>query len=84
MGAIFWAITTPWDADGDNVVDPNDMCPDSDLSPTVVVNGLEDSGVENRLYADGCTLADLVNGLAAVSRNHGQFVNAVAHLAKLG
>jgi len=76
-----WAITTPWDADGDNVVDPNDVCPDSDLSPTVVVMGMRDSGVENVLYADGCTLADLVNGLAAVSRNHGQFTSAVAHLA---
>ena len=76
-----WAITTPWDADGDNVVDPNDICPDSDLSPTVVVKGLRDSGVENVVYGDGCTLADLVNGLAALSRNHGQFVSAVAHLA---
>lgn len=76
-----WAITTPWDADGDNVIDPNDLCPDSDLGPTVIVKGVEDSGVENVLYANGCTLADLVNGLAAASRNHGQFVSAVAYLA---
>jgi len=76
-----WAITTPWDADGDNVIDPNDLCPDSDLSPTVIVKGQRDSGVENVLYDDGCTLADLVNGLAAISGNHGQFVSAVARLA---
>jgi hypothetical protein len=76
-----WAITAPWDLDGDNVVDPKDLCPESDLSPTVVVKGRVDSGVANVLYADGCSLADLVNGLAGISRNHGQFVSAVAHLA---
>jgi hypothetical protein len=76
-----WAITTPWDTDGDNVIDPNDLCPNSDLSPTVMVKGVRDSGVENVLFEDGCTLADLVHGLAALSRNHGQFMSALTHLA---
>lgn len=31
-----WAVTTPWDLDNDNVIDPNDICPVSDLSPTVI------------------------------------------------
>jgi len=75
-----WAITAPWDHDGDNVIDPNDVCPNSNLSETVIVNGLIDSGVWNVLYDDGCTLGDLVNGLAEVALNHGLFVKSVGVL----
>ncbi len=46
------------DDDGDSVFNELDACPASDLSQTVVIGG-EDSGVENDLLADGCTIADL-------------------------
>ena len=49
------------DLDGDGVCGDVDDCPDSDLSPTVVING-RDTGIENQVLANGCTIADLVNG----------------------
>ena len=39
-----------------------------------------DTGVPNRLFANGCTSADLIARLAAAASNHGGFVSAVAHL----
>ncbi|MGW4801587.1 hypothetical protein ACWEPC_55140, partial [Nonomuraea sp. NPDC004297] len=38
---------------------PADACPGSDLSPRVVVKGV-DSGVRNRYRSDGCTVEDLI------------------------
>jgi hypothetical protein len=70
------------DSDSDQILDIADVCIPSDINPTVVVKGIVDSGVDNTLYKNGCTLADLVNGLAAVAENHGEFVEAVAHLAQ--
>jgi hypothetical protein len=74
------AVVNPLpDADGDGVFDGLDQCPASNLDPTVVVGGC-DSGVGNVLAAPGCTISDLVAGLAAGARNHGAFVSRVAHL----
>ena len=53
------------DDDNDGVDDIDDACPFSDLSPTVVI-GECDSGVENPLTADGCTVADLIAELEPV------------------
>ena len=69
------------DSDGDGVGDNADQNDDSDLSPTVWING-NDSGVDNPLFEDGRTLADMV-GTASVSckeeaRNHGQYVSCMA------
>ena len=50
----------PSDADGDGVSDADDPFPNSDLGPTVVVNGC-DSGVTNGPPSNGATIADLVN-----------------------
>jgi len=62
------------DSDGDGFCDPDapsngpsgcigtDNCPDSDLSATIIIDGI-DTGVENELLADGCTLADLIDTL---------------------
>jgi hypothetical protein len=41
------------------VVGADDACPNSDLSPTVVINGC-DSGVPNTLLSNGCSISDLV------------------------
>ncbi len=47
------------DLDGDGVCGDVDDCPDSDLSPTVVINGI-DTGIENQVLDNGCTIADLI------------------------
>ena len=67
------------DTDGDGIPDDEDACPTSDLSATVVIDGC-DSGVDNSLGADGCTVSDLIGECAQGVRNHGQFVRCVSHL----
>ncbi len=62
------------DSDGDGVPNADDACPASDLGATVVIDGC-DSGVGNLLFADGCTITDLVLGCADGAGNHGQFVS---------
>lgn len=47
------------DDDQDGVPNDEDECPDSDLSATVVIDGCN-SGAENDLFTDGCTISDLV------------------------
>jgi hypothetical protein len=69
------------DTDGDGIPDDEDACPFSDLSNTVVIDGC-DSGVENVLLDDGCTIADLIWQCADGAKNHGQFVSAVSHVLK--
>lgn len=70
------------DTDGDGFGDNSDACVNSDLSPTVVIDGI-DTGVTNDLLDDGCTISDLIDIANLVSSNHGQFVSAVAHLTNL-
>lgn len=63
------------DSDGDGVPDESDACVDSDLSPTVVIGGC-DSGVENVLLAEGCTIADSHREIIERSRSRRQYVIA--------
>lgn len=69
------------DADQDGVGDNADPVDDSDLSPTVSING-NDSGVANGFIAEGVTLADYIRLVAGQcadgARNHGQYVSCVA------
>jgi len=44
-----------------------------------VIDG-EDTGVPNTLFANGCTIADLVSDIEGGAKNHGGFVSGVAHL----
>ena len=46
------------DTDGDEVP-ADDTCPNSDLNPNVVIDGC-DSGVDNYLLNDGCTILDRI------------------------
>jgi hypothetical protein len=68
------------DTDGDGVLDDVDACQGSDLNATVVIDSC-DSGVENTLFGNGCTISDLIDGLAEGASNHGEFVSAVSKLA---
>jgi len=65
------------DSDGDGVMDSEDMNIYSDLNPTVVFEGC-DSGVANTQFANGCTIADLVNACADDAVDHGRFSSCVA------
>lgn len=66
------------DPDLDGVASEIDCEPNSDFSPTIVIEGC-DSGVPNPFSTDGCTLADQLAHIAASARNHGAFVSGVAH-----
>ena len=70
------------DGDGDQVPDDDDDCPNSDLSPEIVIDDC-DTGVENELLEDGCTMADLIAQCADGVSDHGAFVRCVAHLTNL-
>ncbi|MCB1691268.1 MAG: hypothetical protein KDI19_00815 [Pseudomonadales bacterium] len=48
------------DEDGDGVADNQDSCLGSDMSVTVFIDE-RDSGVENKLLDEGCTLSDLID-----------------------
>ncbi len=74
----FLVGSVPPDSDGDGVRDDEDVCPDSDTSRTVVIDGC-DSGVPNLLNVDdqGCSISDLLANCAD-ARNHGQYVRCVA------
>jgi hypothetical protein len=74
------------DGDGDGVPDSLDLCPDSDLRPTVWIGGC-DSSVSNDIDGalvdeDGCSLADYLahqlTTAATGARNHGRFVSTMA------
>lgn len=69
------------DMDGDGWVDACDVCPDSDLSRTIVI-GQCDTGVANGPGGDdGCTMADDLAVCRESARNHGQFVTCVVKLS---
>ena len=79
FGDVFFTLDGSDDSDGDGIPDDEDACPDSNLSETVVIDFC-DSGVENQLSDDGCTIADLIDECAANANNHGRFVRCVAKL----
>ncbi|HEY8960965.1 MAG TPA: hypothetical protein VIM57_02095 [Luteolibacter sp.] len=69
------------DTDGDGIPDVLDHCVNSILTPTVVIGNV-DTGVENVVDDDGCSIADLLEELEPENgyRNHGQFVSNAAKL----
>lgn len=73
----------PVDTDGDGVADDVDECLTSDLSASVIINGV-DTGIQNTAANPaGCTFADLVEEMIetclADAKNHGRFVRCVSH-----
>jgi hypothetical protein len=85
IGDIIIRAAAPLDSDNDGVPHGDDACPESNLSPTVTIDGC-DSGVENRLldnsslFGNGCTISDLITNCAEEASNHGKFVSCVTHL----
>jgi alpha-tubulin suppressor-like RCC1 family protein len=70
------------DEDGDGVPNDLDRCPASDLSATLVIDSC-DSGVNNVLFEDGCTIADGIAACTVGAPNHGAFVSCVADSANV-
>lgn len=68
------------DGDGDGVLDGDDICPDSDVGETLVIDKC-DTGVANEVSDEGCTRSDMVAHCGTEAPNHGQFVQCVALLA---
>ena len=64
------------DADADSIPDDVDCEPHSDMRDTVILGGI-DSGAPNYIFAGGCTTTDNILRIAAASKNHGEFVDAV-------
>jgi pimeloyl-ACP methyl ester carboxylesterase len=82
VGAATFAVTVsklPGDRDGDGVPDATDACPNSNLSPTVVL-GTCDSGARNPVNAAGCTVFDQVARCSLGVRSHAEFVSLVSQL----
>jgi hypothetical protein len=74
-------VNVPTDDDGDGVNNPDDACPNTNLEDAVSVFGVN-SGVENFVFGNGCSLSDIVTAELAEcadSGNHGKFVSCTAH-----
>ena len=67
------------DADADGVVDDEDCNPNSDTRATIVLGGI-DTGVPNTLFANGCTMSDLLGTLRSSASSRGAYVDAVSAL----
>ena len=71
------------DSDGDGIQDADDQCPTSDLSSTVLINGVNTGIANTGANPAGCTFADIVQEMIDTclddAKNHGQFVSCVSH-----
>ncbi|RKZ44248.1 MAG: hypothetical protein DRR16_20960 [Candidatus Parabeggiatoa sp. nov. 3] len=67
------------DSDDDGIPDDEDECEESNLESTIIIDEC-DSNVENTLFANGCSISDLVSNCADGSKNQGQFVSCVSKL----
>jgi len=81
--AIHAQVPPVIDTDGDGVEDAIDQCPTSDLSATVMINGINTGIANTGANPAGCTFADLVEEMIDTcledAKNHGQFVRCVSH-----
>ena len=76
LGAGIVAAAT--DSDGDGITDDIDVCPNSNLLPTITLKGC-DAGVENQLLENGCTMADHIIDCYVNSKSYGDFVSCSEH-----
>lgn len=78
--AVLTVVPPVTDADNDGVPDSADLCVNTNLDATVSVLG-NDSGVENVVFAAGCSTSDLVTEViddCDNAGNHGKFASCVA------
>lgn len=70
-----------FDLDGDGFPDDSDACPASNLAATVVIDSCE-TGVENDLLSDGCTISDRIDACGDTAVTHEDFTGCVTHLTR--
>jgi len=70
--------TAASDTDGDGITDDIDVCPNSNILPTITLKGC-DAGVENQLLDNGCTMADHIIDCYVNSKSYGDFVSCSEH-----
>ncbi len=68
------------DVDGDGVVNGMDEC-EATVTETVVIEHC-DTGVQNPVMENGCSMADQLMQCADGARNHGRYVSCVAHMTR--
>ena len=79
-GTITDLYGSSFDTDGYGMSDNEDACPNTDLSLfTVIIEGT-DTGVNNYLMDNGCTIVDTINDLKDSNEVHGEVVSKVSHL----
>ncbi len=66
------------DSDGDGIPDAEDLCLDSDVNATIVIGDI-DTGVENTIFEDGCSISDDINSIINFDiTNHGLIAASVS------
>ena|GEM_PF-5818738 len=68
------------DDDNDGVADAVDSFDYSNMSPTVVIGGV-DTQVTNQVLPSGGTFSDLIAQAAANAQSHGDFISAVSNMS---
>jgi hypothetical protein len=69
------------DGDGDRIGDVCDSCPNSNLEPIIIIGGC-DTGVENQLFIDGCSMSDLIDNCAVNNNTRFAFLKCVYQLTQ--
>ena len=80
--SLLWPDPDNPDSDWDGIPDDEDACPDSIGVDGTVIIGECDSGVENVLFEDGCTMADLIQEISDLSATTKEFVAGTRDLTK--
>jgi hypothetical protein len=73
---LYYDSSAQVDSDSDGIPDVQDNCLQSNLGATVIIAGC-DSGVNNQMVSEGCTMSDLLLECADGIKNHGEFVFCV-------
>ena len=69
------------DTDDDGLADDEDACPESNTQPTLII-GTCDTGIENFMFEEGCSLADALQQISDEAKNRGQRIRKVARFTR--
>jgi hypothetical protein len=69
------------DMDNDGIPDDVDECPESNFEATITIGGC-DTGVQNQLFNNGCTMSDLIAECNANNNTRFGFLKCVNHLTQ--
>jgi len=78
-GEVYALVQATLDSDGDGIPNDQDAFPDSDVSPTITIGGV-DLGIENILFDDGSTMIDWLDFVIDESLTHDELQTGIAAL----